>query len=141
MLRNLKKFCVVKVFVLVVLSCCSGCSEQEFKTAQVSGICKCNDKLMTAGLLILSPIQEGEEKDKKLNVGKPARALIQSDGSFTMSTYGKNDGAVIGKHKVVLNLAELDEDDPVQPCTKVPEGLTVDVVPGKNRFTIDLSED
>lgn len=119
-----------------------GCSRQEFKTASVSGTCKCNGVPMTAGLLILSPVQEkGSDEKKKTNIGKPARALIQPDGSFSMSTYGRNDGAVIGKHRVVLNLAELDEDDPVQPCTEVPEGLMVDVQPGSNTFEIDLGEE
>jgi hypothetical protein len=32
--------------------------------------------------------------------GQPARGDIQPDGSFTLSTYRLNDGAVLGKHKV-----------------------------------------
>lgn len=32
--------------------------------------------------------------------GQPARGDIQPDGTFTLSTYRLNDGAVLGKHKV-----------------------------------------
>ncbi len=123
--------------VVILLSV--GCRKQEFKTAPVSGICKCNGVPMTAGLLILSPVQDESSGTKKLNIGKPARAQIQPDGSFKMSTFRTNDGAVIGTHRVVLNLAELDEKDPVQPCTKVAKGLTVTVKPGRNELEIDLA--
>ena len=94
---------------------------------------------MTAGLLILSPIEEAPGDKPTTNLGKPAQALIQSDGSFTMSTYGTNDGAVVGKHRVVLNLAVLDEDDPKQPCQKVSPNLTVEIEPGDNELEIDLA--
>ncbi len=94
---------------------------------------------MTAGLLILAPVDESGSDKPTTNLGKPAQALIQSDGSFTMSTYGKDDGAVVGKHRVVLNLAVLDEDDPKQPCLKVAKDLIVEVEPGENDLEIDLA--
>lgn len=95
---------------------------------------------MTAGLLILAPVGEGPDAAKTLNLGKPAQAIIQPDGSFTMGTYGDKDGAVIGKHKVVLNLAVLTKRDPKQPCQKVAPNLTLEVKPGSNQYTIDLAK-
>ena len=140
----MRRVCLSPVFAGLCVPLClvliSGCSKSKFKTAQVSGVCKCNGVPMSAGLLILAPIQEKEQGARDLNIGKPARAIIQPDGSFTMSTYGKNDGAVIGKHRVVLNLAELDEKDPKQPCTRVAKGLTVEVVSGKNQIELDLAK-
>lgn len=124
---------------MFVATLSSGCAKQEFKTALVSGQCTCKGEPMTAGLLILAPVDESGSDKPTTNLGKPAQALIQSDGSFTMSTYGKDDGAVVGKHRVVLNLAVLDEDDPKQPCLKVAKDLIVEVEPGGNDLEIDLA--
>ncbi len=94
---------------------------------------------MSAGLIILNPVRDPDADQKALNIGKPAHASIQPDGSFTLSTYGTNDGAVIGKHRVVLNLAELDDDDPEQPCKAAAKDLIVEVAPGQNQLEIDLA--
>lgn len=93
---------------------------------------------MSAGLLIFSPQRDSD--NMKMNLGKPAQAIIQSDGSFTMATYGSNDGAVIGKHRVELNLAVLEDDDPEQPCKYAIPGLIVEVLPGENYLEIDLAK-
>lgn len=95
---------------------------------------------MSAGLLILNPVRDPEAHGQKMNIGKPAQALIQPDGTFTMSTYGNNDGAVVGKHTVYLNLAVLEDDDPKQPCKQAVKGLIVEVEPGKNHLEIDLAD-
>ena len=34
-----------------------------------------------------------------------ARSVIGLDGTFTLSTYGKGDGAVAGKHRVAISPA------------------------------------
>jgi hypothetical protein len=95
---------------------------------------------MTGGLLILSPIEKSVGATPTLNLGKPAQGLIQPDGTFTMSTYGTDDGAVIGPHKVVLNLAVLEDENNPQPCTKAPKDLVVEVVEGENFLEIDLGK-
>jgi hypothetical protein len=38
--------------------------------------------------------------------GQPAQGEIQSDGTFTLSTYRPQDGAVVGKHKVRITCYE-----------------------------------
>jgi hypothetical protein len=38
--------------------------------------------------------------------GQPAQGEIQADGSFTLSTYRANDGAVVGPHKVRITCYE-----------------------------------
>jgi len=75
--------------------------------------------------------------------GRSARGTIQSDGSFTLSTYGKSDGAIVGMHKVSVfeapNRSEggaIDFNRPPPPPS-VPRryrdpdqsGLTFDVQP------------
>lgn len=116
-----------------------GCGQQQFKIAPVSGVCTCQGEPMSAGLLILHPVRDPAADSKSPNLGKPAHAAIQPDGSFAMSTYATNDGAVIGKHRVVLNLAELDDDDPQQPCNDAAKDLMVEVSPGQNQLEIDLA--
>ena len=93
---------------------------------------------MTAGLLIFSP-QRDPSSSRKGNLGKPSQAIIQPDGSFTMSTYGTEDGAVLGKHRIELNLAVLEPGDPQQPCKFATPNLFVEVKPGKNHLEIDLA--
>ncbi|MFN8707948.1 MAG: hypothetical protein ACK50J_14825 [Planctomyces sp.] len=122
----------------------TGCGRTEFSLSPVSGTCTCNGEPMTGGLLILAPIRDPNSDSKSANIGKPAQALIQEDGTFTMSTYGEADGAVVGKHKVILNLAVLEEDEDgkkkKQPCKKAAEGLIVEVLPDTNNdLKIDLA--
>jgi hypothetical protein len=117
----------------------TGCSKTEFKVAPASGQCLCNGAPMTAGLLILNPIRDPDVNGSKMEIGKPATGLIQPDGSFVLSTYGKGDGAVIGKHSVYLNLAVLEDDDPEQPCKKAVNGIVVEIAPGQNQLEIDLA--
>ncbi len=38
--------------------------------------------------------------------GSPAFATVQDDGSFELSTYGKNDGAEVGDYIVTINWRE-----------------------------------
>jgi hypothetical protein len=42
--------------------------------------------------------------------GQPARGLIQSDGSFSLSTFEPGDGAVVGQHKVRITCYESQRD-------------------------------
>jgi len=46
--------------------------------------------------------------------GPPARATIQSDGTFVLSTYEEGDGAVIGTHKVRITCYESQNPDAAQ---------------------------
>lgn len=117
----------------------AGCSQPEFETAYVTGTCKCKGVPMTGGLLIFSPQRDPQKSGTGMNLGKPSQAIIQPDGSFTMSTYGDEDGAVIGKHRVELNLAVLEDGDPEQPCRYAAKDLFVEVKPGENHLEIDLA--
>lgn len=134
---RMRAFCCLASLLAAVGS---GCGKQEFQVAPTTGVCNCNGEPMTAGLLILNPVRDPEVNGTKMEIGKPATGLIQSDGSFVMSTYGKEDGAVIGKHSVYLNLAVLEDDDPEQPCRKAANGIVVEIAPGNNVLEIDLAD-
>lgn len=129
--------CLLAVWAVGSLS---GCSKKPFPLAYTTGTCTCNGVPMSAGLIILSPVYDPAIHGQKQLVGKPAQGLIQPDGSFVLSTYKPNDGAVIGKHAVELSLAVLDEDSPKQPCQFAARGLIVTIEPGENQIEIELAK-
>jgi hypothetical protein len=47
--------------------------------------------------------------------GQPAQGDIQPDGSFTLSTYRPNDGAVVGLHKVRIACYESQKPGAIKP--------------------------
>src|SRR5690606_587041 len=89
----------------------AGCDGGEFSTAPVSGKVVMNGQPVTEGNITFSPIAEGNSELS----GKPASGDIGSDGTFTLSTYGENDGAVVGKHRVIFS-------PPLEPPPATPEG-------------------
>jgi len=57
---------------------------------------------------MFAPVEVGDNP----NPGKPAFGLIQDDGSFMLSTYRTNDGAVVGEHWVsIVKLAVKPEEN------------------------------
>ncbi len=124
----------------------AGCgSSDRLPTAPVRGKVIYNGKPLEFGAVLFVP-----EK------GKSAEGLIQSDGTFVLSTYGTRDGAVIGKHKVAIICNETQrpgfKPPPGQemPAGKplIPEkymnyetsGLTAEVTKGSNEFTFELKD-
>ena len=70
---------------------------------------------------------------------------IQADGTFTIGTFGEKDGALAGRHRVVLTPPELPEDT-FPPPPLIPgrygsfenSGLTVEVKPEKNSVLLEV---
>ena len=73
---------VLLLFLLV------GCSRYP-DTVPVSGKILYNGEPLKFGSVMFQPRQ-----------GQPARAQIQPDGTFALGTYKKEDGAVLGEHRV-----------------------------------------
>ena len=44
--------------------------------------------------------------------GRPARGSITADGTYELTTFDKNDGALVGKHRVTIHATEVAEDGP-----------------------------
>src|SRR5262245_13286615 len=75
----------------------SGCgSDGDFPTATTTGRVVCEGQPVPFVLVFFEPLQTG----KKALVGKQGIANAEADGTFTISTYGDNDGAVVGRHRV-----------------------------------------
>ena len=73
---------------LILLAVFAGCQRGP-KMVPISGKVIYNGQPLTFGSVIFQPMS-----------GQPAQGDIQSDGTFTLSTYRLKDGAVVGSHKV-----------------------------------------
>jgi hypothetical protein len=79
---------VAALFLCVVLHTLPGCNRGP-QMAPVSGKVLYNGQPLAFGSVTFQP-----------PTGQPAWAEIQSDGTFALSTFRPNDGAVVGQHKV-----------------------------------------
>ena len=80
--------------VAAIFACGSGC-KQNPRVVPVAGKVLYNGKPLPFGTLMFQPDQ-----------GQAAVGDIQADGSFKLSSYGPNDGAVPGKHSVSVSCYE-----------------------------------
>lgn len=130
------------------MACCMlvlvGCGESRLRTAKVTGKVNYKGKPVPNGTVMFIP--EGG--------GPSSTGTIQTDGSFTMTTYTTGDGAILGKHKVVIaamaDMGDLlpESRNPLPPPI-VPEKytspatstLTTEVKDGDNTPVFDLVDD
>ena len=94
----------------VCLLLLTGCGKDFRKeVAPVSGTVSCGGQLVTEGYVIFTPkVPDGADpKDS----GKTATAYINSDGTYTLSTYGDGDGAIIGDHDVHVYKPDPEDDE------------------------------
>ena len=71
---------------------------------------------------------------------------VQPDGTFALSTFGANDGAVPGKYRVVVTPPTSPDPDKPPQKSKIPakyfdfstSGLTVEIKPGANAVELEL---
>jgi hypothetical protein len=130
--------------VMVLLLCVAGCGK-DAATGSVSGVVRLDGKPLTLGSVRFIP-----------SAGRSASGEIQSDGTFTLGTYGKRDGAVIGMHRVTViaitpvpdapkesrMLKENPKAKPLVPSrynSPGSSGLTFEVKPGDNHAEFDLT--
>ena len=83
------------VFVSLVAFLIGGCGPQQLPVAPVKGQIFYQGKPMEFGSVMFQP-----------TAGPPARGVIQPDGTFELSTYGVNDGVVVGTHKIRIACVE-----------------------------------
>lgn len=119
-----------------------GCSQSDAKLGQVTGTVRVGGQPLTTGKVLFQPA-----------AGRGAMGVIQSDGSFTLGTYGDADGALIGEHKVAVvafEPAKLGRPEPGQPLKQAKplvaekylahgtSDLTFEVKPGENSPEFNL---
>ncbi|HEY0983501.1 hypothetical protein [Schlesneria sp. T3-172] len=88
----------IAVLVAVTFPLCVGCGSgsERFAVARTEGVVLCNGEPVENVQVYFEPMVVG----KSAKVGKQGFAFSDHDGAFQLSTYGRNDGAVIGKHRV-----------------------------------------
>jgi len=133
---------------LLVLLALPGCAKKnEFETAEVTGAVLYNGEPLKIGSLLFVPV----------GGGPTAQANITESGTYSMGTYELADGAILGKHKVMITAltspggSGLPEDainGNSAAVSVIPEkfgnlersGLEVEVAPGGNTITFDLTD-
>jgi hypothetical protein len=105
--------------VAILLLCACGCGPGHAPTAVVEGKVLLKGKPLEFGAIAFMP-----------DNGPIARGTVQSDGTFTLTTYSKNDGAVLGMHRVRIGCYEAQK-----PGFKMPKvedfGLGKSLIPEK----------
>jgi hypothetical protein len=119
-----------------------GCGGGDFPTAPTSGTVVCEGKPVPHVMVFFEPLQQKDSQSAI--VGRSAFAIADAEGKFVLSSYGKNDGAVLGKHRVRVGLPHR-EDHPNFKCDcylnsevdLIPE---IEVKKGKNEFELVLKK-
>jgi hypothetical protein len=125
---------------LAVLAGLVGCGGG--KTAPVNGRVKLKDGSDVSVLAGYSLTFEAED-GKTSAVGE-----VDRDGTFKLSTFGANDGAIPGKYRVAINAPNNPDPDKPPTRSKLPakyanletSGLTAEIKPGQNNIELDLDK-
>lgn len=121
---------VQSCFAALVICAMAGCGgDANPATAYVTGKIMYNGQPLADGRVIFYPT--GKKGD---GTGKPARASLDSDGTFVLSTYGSGDGAVIGDHNVTV----LGNGKGEARAMGALNPTTVTVAEGDNEFNFQL---
>ncbi|MCG8449443.1 MAG: hypothetical protein MI725_07680 [Pirellulales bacterium] len=130
---------------LAFLASC-GTPSHEQEVARISGRITVEGQPLKHGRITFSPA-----------TGRAATGVIQEDGSYQLSTYGKHDGAILGMHRIAITAhtnrdevnASLESDRPVKLKSLIPKryaaggtsGLTFEVKSGgSDNVDFDLSD-
>jgi len=127
--------------LLTGLPGCSG-GDADFEVARVDGKITCDGQAVKGGSITFRPVRVVTAKPGMK--GKPASSAVQDDGTFVLSTYGREDGAVIGQHEVMYTptyegaRSYEDKPKPSPYAGLVPKTNMVEIHPGRNAIDIEL---
>src|SRR4051794_29291174 len=93
--------------VLALCSLTLGCSGSAGRPplARVSGTVTHNGKPVTSGSVVFTPAGDSQSSAARVATGQ-----IESDGSYTLTTFDTGDGAVLGQHVVTVESRATGED-------------------------------
>lgn len=97
--------------IVIAALACSGCGNDRLPLAPVEGKVIYNGSPLEFGSVMFQP-----------DHGPPARADIQADGTFVLSTYEERDGAAMGRHQVRITCCESQRPQSRSQGISVPEG-------------------
>ena len=97
------------ILVLLCLGTGCGSNADQQPTGRVEGKVVCQDQELKTGTVMFFPVAGG----------KHAVGMIGADGNYSLSTYETGDGAILGKHKVVV-LVSYENPDGSTVSSDVP---------------------
>lgn len=143
--------------LLLLLPCLAGCGRGYPPCGVVVGNITIDGKPVDQGQICFFP-----------ESGRPATGAVQPDGSYRLTTFDPEDGAIIGRHRISLDVKRISYQGKIPQSFEeevaqmkqggspkdyqlhwlVPEkysraetsGLTVDVKPGENRINFQVSK-
>ena len=131
---------VAGLLALLVLAGCSGAPQP---TYPVEGVVTLDGRALDGGSVIFEPAEASPDGKRH-----SARGGIGPDGRYRLSTFGTDDGAVAGRHRVVVfpKPGELVDDPKAAARPLIPpryssmqaSGLEYEVKPEGNRINIEL---
>jgi hypothetical protein len=92
LMRSRDLFCCGIIVSLILMS---GCGGDRPSVVPVSGKVLIDDKPLTFGTVVFSPKN-----------GRQSTGVINKDGTFSLTCYKLNDGAIIGDHKISVSATE-----------------------------------
>ncbi|MBN1395249.1 MAG: hypothetical protein JW959_09515 [Pirellulales bacterium] len=105
-----KHFSAIVGAVVVLGLFLNGCGESRPNTASVSGKVTYQGKPVTTGRITFYPVDGS----------RPAMAAINEDGTYTLTTFDKGDGAMLGKHKVTIKSTRTVGGTPIDEFAETP---------------------
>lgn len=101
---------MARVLCLFLIAGIVGCGEDfQKEVAPVTGTVTCGGQPVTEGYVVFKPdVPPGA--DPKTS-GKTATAYIEPDGTYTLTTYDKGDGAMVGDHTVTILKPDPEDDE------------------------------
>jgi hypothetical protein len=131
------------ILVIASLGIVGSCGSGQLPVAPAGGKVLYRGKSLEFGSVMFQP-----------NAGPPARGIIQPDGTFQLSTYGVNDGAVLGTHRVRVACFESQQANaparaeaglgksliPSKYANLASSGLHVEVKPDAEPYVFELSD-
>ena len=128
---RLRVWGVLGLMSLASLLGCGGGAGADLATGKVSGKISAGGQPVTGGELTFAPI----------GAGKNGSAKVGADGTFTVSTYGQGDGAVIGKHKVTFTPPAVEAPPvPAGGHTATPASPYAGMAPKEAEITISKGD-
>lgn len=124
-----RPFASIVALAVLATAGCGGADDGQYSTTTVPvrGTVTYQGRPLTGGTVLFEP--EG--------LGREAHGPIQPDGTFELSSYTQNDGAVVGSHRVAITDIA-DPSFPVKYRNSGSSGLTVEVVEGQTDYPITL---
>ena len=125
-----------RVMTLVALVSVIGCGRgSDVEVGKVAGTVTLNEQPLAEATILFQP-----------ESGRPSYGTTDSQGKYTLEYTGGVEGAMVGRHKVIIRSEVPGEDgEPPRVAEKLPakyhsqSELSADVKAGQNTFDFDLS--